>query len=361
MNQEQSEPQVCSPEVHPDGRVTLRLWAPNVKQVKLHGCWMGGRGIWLDPELHVKMGKDEDDIWSVTVGPLEPDIYNYRITLDGLGISDPSNPLVSGTERGQISSLEVPGRGELFYDPRHVPHGTVHIEWYESSTLGAERSMYVYTPPGYGSSSETYPVLYLFHGTTQFECDWTKGGRANFILDNLIAEGKAKPMLIVMPYGRAYPKVKPSEGTLGDWRNIQLFQEELFGEIIPLVEKCYRVRTDRESRAIAGLSGGGGEALAIGLSNLDRFAWVAGFSAAIWPRDFDRNFAAVKEDPERTNRMLKLLWVGCGEGDHLFEENEAFREWLTQLKVMNVYRKTTGTHTWMNWRRYLAEVAPMLF
>ena len=143
-----------------------------------------------------------------------------------------------------------------------------------------------------------YPVLYLFHGTSQFEWDWTKEGRANFILDNLIAEGKAKPMIVVMPYGRAYPKVKPSEGSLGSWKNIELFQDDLLSEILPLVEKRYKVRKDRESRAIAGLSGGGGQALSIGLSNLDRFAWIAGFSAAIWASEFDKNFAAVREDPD---------------------------------------------------------------
>lgn len=344
---------VQSPEVLRDGRVTFRLKAPKAESVKLTGDLLKAR-----EELGMQRG--EEGMWSLTVGPLQPDDYTYRFIVDGVRMLDPSNPRIKLNERATSSMVSVGIEG-LLHEARRVPHGTVSVRWYWSNTLGTNRAVRIYTPPGYDAASGRYPVLCLFHGTSDFESAWTRVGRANFILDNLIAEGKARPMIIVMPYGRAYPKVKLGDGSLGYWRNIQLFQEDLFNDLIPMVEKNYRVLANRENRAIAGLSGGGGEALTIGLGNMDRFAWVAGFSAAIREKEFDRNFAAAKNDPEQTNKALKLLWIGCGEDDHLFQANLAFVAWLKKHGVEHVYKQTTGGHTWINWRRYLAEIAPMLF
>lgn len=362
QKQEQKGMDVKSPEIYADGRVCFRLWAPGAKQVILCGSWIAGSlGVWLEEKGHVAMEKGGDGVWNVTVGAMAAGIHTYRFSLDGAQIIDPVNPAIMANETNSSSLLEVPGDEALADDIGHVPHGAVHIERYWSSTLAVLRTVYVYTPPGYQGVADKFPVLYLLHGTAGFESNWTAVGRANFILDNLIAVDRARPMVVVMPYGRAYPNIKPSDGSIGYWPNIQLFEKDLISDIMPLIEAGYRVRTDRENTAIAGLSGGGGQALAIGLGNLDRFAWIGGLSSAMWANEFDRNFAAAREDPERVNRMLRLLWFACGDEDHVFEDNQAFAAWLTELGVKHIFRETDGWHTWLNWRLYLAELAPLLF
>ena len=350
---------VDSPEVHPDGRVTFRLYAPMAGQVNLHGNWMKGHGEWLDSS--VSMSKGDDGVWNITLGPLEPDIYNYRFGVDGLVAVDPANPLLNTNERNHCSRFEIPGPEPQIYDIGRVPHGTVQMLDYWSETLGVHRKMYLYTPPGYEQEAKPCPVLYLLHGTTQRENGWIEAGRANIIIDNLISQGKAKPMIVVMPYGRAYPKIPVSDGSLGNWENICLFERELLDEIVPTVHERFRILVGPVNSAIAGLSGGGAESLVIGLKHPDRFAWVAGFSAAIDPSEFDHHFAGLKSDPTSVNRLLELLWVGCGTDDHVYEGNEAFNQWLTMLQVKHTYRKTSGHHTFMVWRRYLAELASLLF
>jgi enterochelin esterase-like enzyme len=350
---------VESPEVHPDGRVTFRLYAPMAGQVNLHGNWMKGHGEWLDSS--VPMSKCDDGVWSVTLGPLDPDIYNYRLGVDGLATVDPANPFVNASERNHSSRFEIPGPEPLIHDIARVPHGTVQILDYWSETLGVHREMYVYTPPGYEQREDSHPVLYLLHGTTQRENGWIEAGRANVIIDNLIVQAKAKPMIVVMPYGRAYPRIPVSDGSLGNWGNICLFEQELLAEIIPTVHKRFRIHIGPVNSAIAGLSGGGAESLVTGLKQPGKFAWVAGFSAAIDPSEFDHHFAGLRSDPKSANGLLKLLWIGCGTDDHLYDANETFHQWLTALQVKHTYRRTSGHHTFMVWRRYLAELASLLF
>jgi len=213
----------------------------------------------------------------------------------------------------------------------------------------------VYTPPGYDPGRSTrYPVLYLLHGNNDTASGWTDVGKANFILDNLLAEKKALPMIIVMPWGHAVPYGGSQSN------NTETFERYLIGEVIPQVEKKYRVASERENRAIVGLSMGGGHALQIGLSHLDLFSAVGAFSSAV-PGNFESRFKSLLDDPDGTNKKLKQLWIGCGRQDPAFERNQALSELLTAHKVRNTFRSTEGLHNFAIWRRYLVEVAPLLF
>jgi enterochelin esterase family protein len=219
------------------------------------------------------------------------------------------------------------------------------------------RRLTVYTPPGYDRNQRTrYPVLYLFHGANADETAWTRLGRVNLILDNLLAAGKAKPFVVVMPFGYGTPPDVIPQGN-----SSALFARDLLEDVIPMIEKQYRVYNDREHRAIAGLSMGGGQSLGIGLSHIDLFSYVAGFSAALRGGDFSKTYAGVAEDPKGANQKLKLLWVGCGTEDSLFAPAKAFDAFLSEHKINHTFRESSGAHTWMVWRRYLNEVAPLLF
>jgi enterochelin esterase-like enzyme len=336
-------PAVRSPEVHADGRVTFRIAAPNATDVRVSGDFLKA------PET---LQKDEKGVWSVTVGPVSPDIYNYQLSVNGLAMTR--------------ARLDVPGASPRFFDLRPVAHGAVEQRLYDSKTVHGVRRVFIYTPPNYARSSERYPVLYLFHGAGGDESGWTENGRANLILDNLIADGKLKPLVIVMPYGYAYPPTSPlAEGPDAMKRQRDDFSRDLIEDLIPFVQANYRVHADRDHRAIAGLSLGGGQALGIGLSHTDVFSRVAGFSAALGavtsPQAGGLDFKSLVADANKMNERLKLLWVGCGTDDTLFNSNKEFAHLLESSGVKHTFRVSDGAHTWQVWRRYLNEVAPLLF
>jgi enterochelin esterase family protein len=352
---------VKSPDERPDHSVVFRLLAPKANEVKLAGEFMDGQK---------SMQKDENGLWSVTIGPLQPEIYNYNYFIDGVRTIDPNNAHVkTGSTPSTISSIvHVHGNGPAFFDGQSVPHGAIRIHWYQSQSLKGLRRVQVYTPPDYDrNTAAKYPVLYLFHGANADETAWTKLGHANLILDNLLADGKIKPFVVVMPFGYGVPPgVAPPAAAAGlsgsgPSRNNELFEKDLLDDVIPLIQGQYRVFTDRDHRAIAGLSMGGGQSLTIGLNHLDMFSQVAGFSAALRSTELQRSFHGLVADPLDVNKKLRLLWFGCGKEDSLFPAAQKFDEFLKEHKINHTFRESAGAHTWIVWRRYLYEVAPLLF
>ena len=352
---------LVSPELHPDRTVTFRFRAPQASEVQLVGEVMQGKG----PQA---MTKDEGGIWTTTVGPLPPEIWIYNFRVQGVDVTDPSNPAVKPTPPGQAMSsfVEVPGDTPAFYDSRKVPHGEVRMTLYESKAMGVTRWVWIYTPPNYDSSAAKYPVLYLLHGNGEAQNGWVMNGRANIILDNLIADGKARPMIVVMPQGHALqgagvgPLVR-IQGESGMFST--RFPKDLLDEVIPMVEQKYRVIADADHRAIAGLSMGGGQALSIGLAHPDRFHYVLGFSAAVGGSflPMDEVLQPVAADSAAANAKFRLLWISVGRQDFLYAADKKFAETLTGKGVKNVYRETEGAHVWSVWRKNLNETAPMLF
>jgi enterochelin esterase-like enzyme len=345
---------LVSPEVHSDGRVTFRLQAPNAKEVVLR-C-EGTKGG--------PMQTDGAGVWSMTTEPMPPDIYAYSFTIDGVKVIDPANPLLKYNLLNTDSQVHVPGPATLAWEINDVPHGVIHRHLYRSAILGDDERFLVYTPPGYDpAAKQTYLVLYLLHGYSDAEDAWTSVGRANIILDNLIARGRAKPMLVVMPLG--YGNKQVIAGGWAGLRNTAIWQDSvtkfrdiLLSEVIPQVEKTYRVNADSNSRAIAGLSMGGTQSLFIGLNAPDRFAWIGAFSSGGLDENFDRAHPTVNEG---INARLRLLWIGCGQQDWLIGTNRKLVDWLKSKGVKLTWVETPGTHSFTLWRRYLAEVAPLLF
>lgn len=350
----QQPPALLSPEVHSDQRVTFRFRAPQAKEVLL-AC---------EGAQRVLMQKDEQGVWSVTTDRLEPDFYGYAFVADGVNLIDPSNPQMKPNLLNTQSVVHVPGPPSLPWEVNDVPRGTIHRHFYKSAVVGDERDYYVYTPPMYDSKAgQPYPVLYLLHGFSDDASGWTAVGRAHVILDNLIARGKAKPMLIVMPLGYGVPEYVSRGGpSTRDpklrQRSFEKFRDALLTEVMPEVEKGYRVSQDRESRAIAGLSMGGAESLYVGLNALPRFAWIGAFSSGGMGEDFNAVFPALDS---KANPQLRLLWISCGTEDRLIEGSRKFRDWLKSKEIRHTGIETPGAHTWMVWRRNLAEFAPLLF
>jgi enterochelin esterase-like enzyme len=350
-----------SPEVNADRTVTLRFRAPAATAVDVVGEVTMGKG----PQ---PMARDADGIWTATVGPLAPEIWSYNFRVQGIDIPDPSNPAIKPGPPGVsiTSFVEVLGDALAFYDARPLPHGEVRIVTYDSKAMGVTRFLWVYTPPGYDKTTARYPVLYLLHGNGEAQDGWVVNGRANFILDNLIADGKAQPMLIVMPQGHALqaagvgPLVRiPGETTMYSDR----FPKDLLEDVMPLVEKNYRVVADANHRAIAGLSMGGGQALDIGLAHQDLFHYVLGYSAAISAQfmDADAVFRDALANPAGINKKLRLLWLSCGKQDFLYEANRQFADSLKAKGVKVTVRETEGAHVWSVWRNNLNESAALLF
>ncbi len=350
----QPPPVFISPEVHPDSSVTFRFRAPNASDVKLA----------REGAEPVSMKKDELGVWSVTTVALSPDYYGYCFIADGVRLIDPSNPLLKPNLLDTENAVHVPGPASLPWELNDVPHGEIHHHFYKSAVAGDERDYYVYTPAGYDPSAQrTYPVLYLLHGFSDDASGWTAVGRANVILDNLIARGKAKLMIVVMPLG--YGTMEMIRVGWGAWshsdlrkQNFEKFRESLLREVMPRAESEYRITKDRNGRAIAGLSMGGSESLLTGLNNLDKFAWIGAFSSGGMPEDFQATFPSLDA---KTNQQLRLLWIACGTEDDLIEINRRFREWLKTKGVQHTDIETPGAHTWMVWRRNLAEFAGLLF
>jgi enterochelin esterase-like enzyme len=352
-----------SPEVHPDRTVTLRLRAPRASAVELFGelTQNGLNGA-------VPMTKGDDGIWSVTVGPVPPEIWRYAFRIDGVQVVDPSNPAFDSVPPGiAVSSLvEVPGDAPAFYDARPVPHGEVRQVMYESKAMGVTRWVWIYTPPNYEHTNARYPVLYLLHGNGESMSGWVWNGRANIILDNLISDGKARPMIAVMPQGHAVQgaRVGPLEFVPGETGMFSpRFPRDLIEDVMPLVERTYRVIADADHRAIAGLSMGGGQSLSIGMAHPDLFHYVLGYSAAVGGNflDVKENFAQALAHPEELNKKLKLLWFAIGKQDFIYQGNKAFVEELTAKGVKFTFKETEGQHVWRVWRNYFHETAPMLF
>ena len=342
---------VRSPEILPDGRVIFRVAAPAATSAAVTcECVRGGKPT--------PMQKDAAGVWSATLGPLEPDIYEYYLTVDGVDNLDQRNPVVKYNHRPNLigSILEVPGPS-MFYDVRPVPHGTVSIRHYPSKSIGVTRRVFIYTPPGYERSTSRYPVLYLLHGAGGDETVWTNYGRVNHILDNLIAEGKTTPMIVVMPFGFAYPwhMEAPTEKQRRD------FERDLLTDLMPFAESEYRIMRNRERRALMGLSMGGGQTLAIGLRHLDLFSRIGVFSSSAGsdPQTALKDVAANAAD---VNRKLKLFWIGIGTGDQGFAGARATSEFLTFAGIRHTfYVMPNEEHTWIVWRRFLLQTAPMLW
>jgi enterochelin esterase-like enzyme len=343
-----------TPEVHSDNRVTFRFLAPNAQEVKLA----------QEGAEPVAMQKDIKGVWTVNSAPLPPDYYGYSIIVDGVRSIDPFNPMLKPNLLSTENMVHVQGPPSLPWETNDVPRGEVHHHFYRSAVAGDQRDFYVYTPPGYDPAAKTtYPVLYLLHGYSDDASGWTAVGRANVILDNLIARGKAKPMIVVMPLG--YGTMEIISLGWGAWdhtdvrdRNFSNFREALLTEVMPKVESEYRVASDRNSRAIAGLSMGGSESLLTGLNNLDKFAWIGAFSSGGIPDEFEKDFPSLDA---KANQQIRLLWIACGTEDRLITVNRNLREWLKSKGIQHTDIETPGMHTWMVWRRNLAEFAPLLF
>ncbi len=340
-----------SPQVHPDRTVTFLLHAPEASRVELSGQFLSGNR---------PMQKNEAGLWSITVGPIEPNLYPYSFVVDGVAVADPSNQDLFPNERFKASLVDIPAEPALLHAVREVPHGELTYSFYHSEKLQRVRPLVIYTPPGYREQPDRrYPVLYLVSGTTDTEETWFRAGRMNFILDNLIAEKKAVPMIVVMPYGNMMMGM-PRPSTPEVAAMYQAFGDELVGQIMPFVEQNYRVVADRDHRAIAGFSRGGGQSLFTTFRHLDKFAWVASYAAYLTPEvcqlHFPETFGAQKRDPN-----LKLLWLGVGRSDFLFNEAVAFEKFLTEQNLQHRSLITDGGHTWMNARHYLAETLQLFF
>ncbi len=342
---------LVSPEVQADGKVTFRLRAPKAEKVSVICESVGTQA----------MAKDANGVWSVTVGPLAPGIYDCQFDVDGLRITDPASPNVFGNRQGSRGYVEVPGpAGHPRPDEwRDVPHGTVTAHWYVSKVTGARRRVHVYAPPGYQQeTSQRYPVLYLLHGSGDNDSHWTLLGRANVIADNLLADRRAVPMIIVMPDGHVADRsTERAEGRRN--RGREPFEKDLLESVLPLVEANYRVLADPQHRGIVGLSMGGGQSIGVGLGHLDQFAWVGAFSSAV--SGDDPVLAKLRSDPAAANQKLKLLWIAVGKADFLLARNRDFVKALDELKIRHTFQESEGSHAWGVWRGYLAEFLPLVF
>jgi enterochelin esterase family protein len=373
----QTSPPVVSPEVRADRTVTVRFRAPNAREVVVTGE--------LDGRPH-PMTKGADGVWAVTIGPLAPDIYTYAFNVDGVSALDPQN---TNTKLGYgffgpVSVVEVPGDVAQFYDARPVPHGEVRIRPYESKSLGVGRTMWIYTPPGY-EQARNLPVLYLLHGAGDVESGWVLIGRANLILDNLIAEGKARPMVVVMPLGHpiesfwtgpakrvpdALSKLPPTAG-LDDFITAMMAGDgagglspvtrDLVEDVIPIVERSYKVSKRADDRAIAGLSMGGGQSVNVAFARPDLFRYLVLMSPAV-NASVDRIYARLLATPATLNKQFRLFWLGVGKDDALTGPGDkAFHDALTKAGVTHTWALTEGRHEWTVWRSHLRDIAPLLF
>lgn len=346
---------IVSPEVHPDNTVIFRFRDPNAKSVSLR----------LEGQTKaIAMERDDQGVWSATTGPLSPDYYGYSFVADGVALMDPSNWLIKPNLLSPQSEVHVAGASNLPWEVNDVPRGELHHHFYHSTVAGDDRDYFVYTPPGYQSNlKESFPVLFLLHGFSDDASGWSAVGLANVILDNLIAQGKAKPMIVVMPLG--YGTMEMVRHGMSVWSNVELrnrnfdkFREAVLTEVMPRVESEYRVTKGSKAHAIAGLSMGGSESLLTGLNSLDKFAWVGAFSAGGIPDDFAADFPGLEAS---TNQRLQLLWIACGTEDRLITVNRNLRGWLKSKGIKVTEIETPGAHTWMVWRRNLAEFATLLF
>jgi enterochelin esterase family protein len=381
--QQPQPPAVVSPEVTSERRVTFRILAPNAQKVELRTPGdipgIGGRG-----GTPLQFVKNAEGVWEATTNAIPAGAYRYVFAVDGVTVADSRNPVTSQTNTTVYSLAVVPGSD--VFDTKNVPHGAVASVYYNSTTLGGLRRAHVYTPPGYEAGRDKYPVFYLLHGAGDVDDSWTSVGRAGFILDNLIASGKAKPMIVVMPAGHvngagaaigAPPQAPPAAGAPA---RPDPFVGDFVNDLMPFVEKTYRVQTDRASRAIAGLSMGGSQTLNIAIPHLDKFAYVGVFSSGIlggggrgrgaapaagtpeppfgeaWEK---ANLASL--DNAATKKGLRVLWFSTGKEDGLIGTTRNTVDLLKKHGFAPVFLESEGGHTWLNWRDYLSQFAPQLF
>lgn len=363
MAQPPRGPLAQSPKVNADKTVTFNYIAPDAKDVKLSGQFLTGA---------VAMTKGPQGMWTVTVGPVKPDIYPYNFVVDGISVMDPANEDFFPNERFKGSLLDVKADVPLVYAMKDVPHGAVTYEYYPSAE-GTTGSLVVYTPPGYDKNQkEKYPVFYLISGTTDTEETFFKVGRVNLILDNLIAKGKAKPMIVVMPNGNIEARIADQKGGLKPAdpagresqeavTRAKNFAADLTNRVIPYVEKSYRILGGPANRAIGGFSRGGGETLRTAFGNMDKFAWICCYSAYLSPKEMEEEYKDIANKPTVTNQKLKLLWVSVGSEDFLYKSTVEFMDYLKAHNVNYKSLITPGGHTWMNVKTYLANTTPLLF
>ncbi|WP_165490826.1 esterase [Chryseobacterium gleum] len=359
--------EIISPEIK-GKNVTFRLRAPEEKTVKLQGNWMPGKG-WEPGTVELK--KDADGIWSFSENNLAPDIYTYSFIVDGVKANDPNNSYQVRDVSSVMSMILIDGKQSENYKVQNVPHGTVSKRWYKSNGLKEDRRLTVYTPPGYENSKEKFPVLYLLHGMGGDEEAWMTLGRASQILDNLIAQGKAKPMIVIMPNGHTSNSAAPGESSKGfykiDMKTPDIFSgdmEAYFKEIMEFTEHNYRVKSDAGNRAIAGLSMGGFHSLYISANLPKTFDYVGLFSPAILPPDEKKSPVYQNLDQklkaQQTN-SYKLYWIAIGKTDFLYKNVTEYREKLNKMNFKYQYVESEGGHTWSNWRTYLNDFLPQLF
>ena len=361
--------QVISPVIHPDHTVTLKVNAPDASEVRVTGHIIGMNAHWLSkPRKSIPMTKGADGIWSVTLGPLAPDIYDYGFLVDGYPASDIAN---------RLNIVEVPGDKPMYYDAQDVPHGDVRLVIYNSKSTNSVRYLRVYTPPGYDAGKERYPVLYLQHGGNCCEYNWMELARANLILDNLIAEKKARPMIIVMALGARSgpseglgPLPAQMEGAKGPGKGQSnydpgnLFEVDLLTGMIPFIDHKFRTIADADHRALSGLSQGGIQTVTIGLRHTEAFHWLAPMSAGAESAGDDQ-FMDISKDifanPEALKKNLKLLHFVVGQEDVLYEADKRLADRLSSLGVKLSFSPVPGMHEYKVWRRGLHDVAPELF
>ena len=373
-------PQVTSPDVHADNTVTFNLIAPEAQKVQITGDFLPTqkietpRGTFDAPGV-VDLVKDDKGVWSFTSEALKPELYTYNMIVDGVKIIDPLNVYNIRDINNLFSVLFIGGDPRVdLYKVNKVAHGTVSKVWYESPTAGLTRRLTVYTPAGYETSGKDYPVLYLLHGIGGDENAWSELGRAAQILDNLIAQGKAEPMLVVMTNGNISQEACPGETSEGFRvptmmlpKTMEGSFETAFPDVVKFIESTYRVKKDKAHRAIAGLSMGGFHSLFISINNPDLFDYVGLFSAAV-----DRQQTGQDGHPEiyaDRNQKIdnlfsknpKLFWIGIGKTDFLIKNNTDLRACLDSKNHKSTYLETDGGHIWRNWRIYLTEFVPQIF
>jgi len=359
-------PAVMSPEVAADRHIAFQVFAPKAQQIRLFSTDIFGAARQGD------MSKAESGVWEITIGPIDPGAYRYNFNIDGVSVMDPHNPSVSESNGNAWSMVYVPGAD--FMETRDVPHGAVASVTYYSKSLNRFRRMHVYTPPGYETGSQKYPIFYLLHGAGDSDDSWTSVGRAGFIIDNLIADKKAKPMVIVMPAGHTGPFdfSRPPSGAPRTLDFNDDFVKDFNNDIMPYAETHYRVVRDRQHRAIAGLSMGGAHTLNIAIPHASEFAYVGVYSSGIFgilgaptgsapagPTWEEQHLAEL--DDAAAKKGLKLFWFATGKEDGLLSTTKATVELLQKHGYQPEFHESPGAHTWTNWREYLNQFAPQLF
>jgi enterochelin esterase family protein len=368
--------QIISPEIHEDDSVTFRFLAPNADFVQVSGDFLPTEKIEtpmgeMDAPIKADLAKDEKGIWSYTTKTLSPELYSYSFLVDGLKTIDPNNPFLI-RDVASVTNILLVGDGQAdLYRVNDIPHGTVAKRWYDSLGLNMDRRITIYTPPGYESSTEKYPVLYLLHGAGGDEEAWMDLGRTSQIMDNLIAQGKAKPMIVVMPNGNVSQDAAPGLGSDGYFKpqfmlpqTMNGIYEANFMDIIKFTENNYRVIADKAHRAIAGLSMGGFHSYHISRFYPNTFDYVGLFSAAFMEREDASGKVYSNIDQGLKQQMengYKLYWIGIGKTDFLYKANVEYRQKLDDMNMPYEYVETDGGHIWRNWRVYLSQFAPKLF